>query len=418
MSRPRVSLALLFVTACGPASPGMSTEGGGGSSTGTSTGVPTTSAGSGGEPVDAIAWTYTHDGAANKRDMALGVAVDKAGRIIVVGVETGETQDGLLIALSPGGEELWRRTFDGLAGLDDDFWCVVLDDDGRIFVAGSEEVAPYQRTSIVRAFDAEGGELWRFAEEPAVPSYAYVAGLVLADGTLYSVGADRIMDGGGLFTVRRHDLDTGALAWSTATQAGWKGAYGSGITATAERVVAVGYVRDEEDIQPLTVVLDPAGAIVSETLQEIPRGFWNQIAPIGASGDLMLVGGTFMPGVINRDVIVRRVDANFVEQWSRTHEHEMLEDMGLGVAVGANEGVFVAGAVTSMGTAGEHKDIFGARYTGDGTLLWTDLHDHPVAHGDDYGQAAAAGPGFYVLAGYEITPDHNGDVWVRRYNDG
>ena len=292
---------LAFVTACGPASSGMSTEGGGGSSTGTSTGVPTTS---GGEPVDAIAWTYTHDGAANKRDMALGVAVDKAGRIIVVGVETGETQDGLIIALSSEGEELWRRTFDGLARLEDEFWGVVLDDDGRIFVAGSEEVAPNKRTSIVRAFDVEGGELWRFAEEPAVPSYAYVAGLVLADGALYSVGADRIMDGGGLFTVRRHDPDTGALAWRTATQAGWKGAYGSGITATAERVIAVGYVKDE-DIQPLTVVLDPAGAIVSETLHEIPRGFWNQIAPIGASGDLMLVGGTFMPGVINRDVIVR-----------------------------------------------------------------------------------------------------------------
>ncbi len=407
---------LAFVTACGPASSGMSTEGGGGSSTGTSAGVPTTSAGSGGEPVDAIAWTYTHDGAANKRDMALGVAVDKAGRIIVVGVETGETQDGLIIALSSEGEELWRRTFDGLAGLEDEFWGVVLDDDGRIFVAGSEEVAPNKRTSIVRAFDVEGGELWRFAEEPAVPSYAYIAGLALADGALYSVGADRIMDGGGLFTVRRHDPDTGALAWRTATQAGWKGAYGSGITATAERVIAVGYVKDE-DIQPLTVVLDPAGAIVSETLQAIPRGFWNQIAPIGAAGDLMLVGGTFMPGVINRDVIVRRVDANFVEQWSRTHEHEMLEDMGLGVAVGANEGVFIGGAVTSTGTAGEHKDIFGARYTGEGTLLWTDLHDHPVAHGDDYGQAAAAGPGFFVLAGYETTPDHNADVWVRRFND-
>lgn len=86
MSKARLSLvSLVLVTACGPASPGMSTEGGGGASTGTSAGVPTTSSGSSGEPVDAIAWTYTHDGAANKRDMANGVAVDKTGRIIVVG---------------------------------------------------------------------------------------------------------------------------------------------------------------------------------------------------------------------------------------------------------------------------------------------------------------------------------------------
>ena len=334
--------------------------------------------------------TYTHDGATNQRDVAIGVAVDKAGRIIVVGAETGKTQDGLLIALSPEGKELWRRTFDGLAGREDDFLAVVLDDDGRIFVAGSEEVAPDERTSIVRAFDAEGGELWRFAEEPAFPGYADITALALADGALYSVGTDGIMGGGGLFTVRRHEPDTGALGWRTATQAGRKGAYGAGITATVERVIGVGYVRDE-DIQPLMVVLDPAGAIISETLQENPRGFWNDIVPIGRAGDLMLVGGTFMPGVINRDVIVRRVDANFAEQWSRMYEHEMLEDMGLSVAVSANEAIFVAGAVTSVGTAGEHKDILGARYTAEGTLLWTDLHDHPVAHGDDYGQAAAAG---------------------------
>ncbi|PCC72921.1 hypothetical protein SAMN02745121_02039 [Nannocystis exedens] len=198
----------------------------------------------------------------------------------------------------------------------------MLDDDGKIFVAGSEEVAAEVRTSIVRAFDTESGELWRFAEEPR-PGHADTSDLALADGALYSVGTDGLEDGGGLFTVRRHDPVTGGLAWRTATQAGWKGAYGTGITATAERVVGVGYVRDEDSQQALMVVLDADGAILSETIQQIPRGFWSDIVPIGAAGDLMLVGGTFMPGVINRDVIVRRVDANFVEQWSHIHDHEM-----------------------------------------------------------------------------------------------
>jgi hypothetical protein len=46
-----------------------------------------------------------------------GVAVDKAGRSSWSGWRpgAGETQDGLIIALSPGGYELWRRTFDGPA---------------------------------------------------------------------------------------------------------------------------------------------------------------------------------------------------------------------------------------------------------------------------------------------------------------
>lgn len=452
-----------LLTACGPGTSGMSTDGGSSSaSSGTgaeaTTGAsPTTGAAtgtgqesSGGpkpavcgdgvlddgelcddgdddesdgcnaacEPVAAIAWTYTHNGAADKTDAAVGVAVDKTGRIIVVGAETGKNRDGLIIALSPEGKELWRRTYDGLAGREDYFLDVVLADDGTIFVAGWEEVAQDDRAAVVRAFDPDGGELWRFAAEPPKPGYADVEGLALADGALYSVGSERGLESVEV-VVRRHDLETGAAAWRTATLAGWKTASGQGITATAERLVVVGYVQDNNQILPLTVVLDPAGAIVSEAIQEIPWGFWYDVVPIGAAGDLMLVGRTFMPGVLDRDVIVRRVDADFSEMWTHIYEHEVLEDMGNGVAVGADEAVFVAGAVTTvLGQTEETYDILAARYTGDGALLWTDVHDHPEAHDDDYGNAAAAGPDFFVLAGYETTPDHGVDLWVRRYNDG
>jgi cysteine-rich repeat protein len=325
-----------LLTACGPGTSGMSTDGGSSSaSSGTgaeaTTGAsPTTGAAtgtgqesSGGpkpavcgdgvlddgelcddgdddesdgcnaacEPVAAIAWTYTHNGAADKTDAAVGVAVDKTGRIIVVGAETVKNRDGLIIALSPEGKELWRRTYDGLAGREDYFLDVVLADDGTIFVAGWEEVAQDDRASVVRAFDPDGGELWRFAAEPPKPGYADVEGLALADGALYSVGSERGLESVEV-VVRRHDLETGAAAWRTATLAGWKTASGQGITATAERLVVVGYVQDNNQILPLTVVLDPAGAIVSEAIQEIPWGFWYDVVPIGAAGDLMLVGRT------------------------------------------------------------------------------------------------------------------------------
>jgi len=138
---------------------------------------------------------------------------------------------------------------------------------------------------------------------------------MLADGALYSVGAERGLESVEV-VVRRHDLATGAAAWRTATRAGWKTPSAHGIAATAERLVVVGYVQDNTEIHPLTLVLDPAGAIASETLQDIPWGFWYDVVPIGAAGDLMFVGRTFMPGVLDRDVIVRRVDANFVEQWT------------------------------------------------------------------------------------------------------
>ncbi len=91
----------------------------------------------------------------------------------------------------------------------------------------------------------------------------------LADGALYSVGTDGIMGGGGLFTVRRHEPDTGALGWRTATQAG---SGGSGHTSMP---VVVG-VEVMPVSSPVLVVLDD-GSVVTGSSGGHP------VAPIGVS---------------------------------------------------------------------------------------------------------------------------------------
>ena len=91
--------------------------------------------------------------------------------------ETGQTRDSLIIALSPDGQEQWRRGIDGQAGHDDGFYDVVVDDAGRIYVAGFEELEPDSRTAVVRAFTPDGGDLWRFAEAPLLGLYTSVEDL-------------------------------------------------------------------------------------------------------------------------------------------------------------------------------------------------------------------------------------------------
>ncbi len=368
-------------------------------------------------PVPAAAWTFSYDGPASKNDGAIDVAVDPTGQIFVVGSQYDKNRDALLMVLSPDGQELWHRAIDGVAGRDDLFYAVELAPDGTIYVAGHEEVALDEYTAVVRALAPDGSDLWRFAEEPENPGNAVAQALSLADGALYSTG-----NASHELIARRHDLATGAADWRIATTLEWPDASGEAVLAAADRVIFVGYVQDNTIIRPLTLVVDPTtGEVVSELIQELPWGFWYGVRPIGPDGDLMFVGRTYMPGVIDRDVIVRRTDADFVEVWTQIYDPHVLEDMGNDVAVGANESIFVVGSVGVFKQEDEYEDneeydLLAARYGPDGAQLWIDTFG--TVDDREFGNAAATGPGFFVVAGYVAAPNQVTNLWVRRYNDG
>ncbi|WP_434427338.1 hypothetical protein [Nannocystis pusilla] len=360
-------------------------------------------------PIAAVDWTYTHNGGAGQDDVACGVAIDGEGRVFVVGAEVVQSRDAWIVALAPDGHELWRKTIDS-AGLDDAFADVTVDAAGRVFAAGHEELAAGVRSPVIRAFTGEGADLWKFSEAAPAAGASGIDGLALADGALYSTASeagDQVR-----LAIRRHDPASGEAAWKTTTAASASHAYAGGIAESGAQVIAAGAAELAGVLHPLLVRVEHDGSLATTQIDEAHAGAWSDVTPIGSEGEVLVTGRIEpVPGA-GFDVAVRRISGRDEPRWAQTFDHVAGFDAGRGVAVGANEAVFVAGAVTSV--SGD-LEIFGALLSGLGELRWTHVNANRGVGLEDHGAAAAFGPGFVVLAGDEQVPGQGANVWVRRF---
>ncbi|PCC69492.1 Myxococcus cysteine-rich repeat-containing protein [Nannocystis exedens] len=367
------------------------------------------------ERTAAVLWTYTHSGAAGEYDGVAAVAVDPTGKIVLAGREgvSATDSDMLLIALDPDGTELWKRTYPDPNGLPNVFYAVVLGDDGTIYAAGTEEQAKDMAAPVVRSFDADGNEGWTFIEPPASMIGASISGLVLADGKLYSAGAEDLTADETQLVLRRHDLATGEADWTAVTQAEHARALGFGVVKIAGGVVVAGLVYAEDNsTRPLLVTVDDAGTIVGTEVEEHPGGTWFDAEAIGAGGDIALVGRRQPEGVTGYDFAVRRVGPDLAEQWTDIHDHEFLYGTGNGVAVGPDEQILAVGFHVAPT---QFNDVFGALYAGDGARLWTHTYNNEDIDLYDEASDAAWGPGFWVVAGQSVVLGEAANVWVRAF---
>ncbi|PCC74920.1 Myxococcus cysteine-rich repeat-containing protein [Nannocystis exedens] len=360
-------------------------------------------------PIAAVEWTYTHNGGAGKDDVACGVAIDGEGRVFVVGAEVVQSRDAWIVALAPDGHELWRKTIDS-AGLDDAFADVVVDAAGRVFAAGHEELAPGLRSPVIRAFTGEGADLWKFSEPVAVAGASGIDGLAVADGALYSTGSEAGPQV--RLAIRRHDPDSGVALWKTTTAASASHAYAGGIAEAGAQMIAAGAAELGGVLHPLLVRVEHDGTLVTTQIEAARAGAWSDVAPIGSEGEVLATGRIEPTPGAGFDVAVRRISGADEPRWSQTIDHVAGFDAGRGVAVGAGEAVFAAGAVTSE--SGD-LEIFGALLSGPGELRWTHVNANAGLGLEDHGAAAAFGPGFVVLAGDEQVPGEGANVWVRRF---
>lgn len=361
----------------------------------------------------AVEWTYTYNGPGSKNDGVEAIAVDATGRIIVAGFETSAMNEGdmLLIALAPDGSELWRKSIAGAAGEDDALLAVTVDDDGNIYAAGYEEYLANASNTVVRAFGPDGGELWTYVDPPPVDDYSIARGITLHDGALYTVGEENLLDAGTHLVVRRHDLATGEAAWKTISEEGSEAPFGGALAVVGSDVVVAGYALDNSTIRPLLAVFTDAGDHVETIVEDHPGGAWFDVDPIGDAGDLVLVGRRHPEGVTGIDLVVRRVGPDFSEQWTQLLDHDLLFDTASDVAIGPDEAIFVSGGFVRKD---EFQNVFGGRYSPQGTLLWTHTYNNPDIELDDFGTAAGFGPGFVVIGGYETVLGQGANVWVRR----
>lgn len=115
-------------------------------------------------------------------DRAVDLAIAGAG-VVIAGTwaqGSGLGTDFAVVRIDASGEREWLATSRNPAGTSDWAYDLTVAADGRIYVAGSSEIAPNHLAPVVAAFDAAGLPLW---------SRSFDGGVV-ADGYFFAVASD------------------------------------------------------------------------------------------------------------------------------------------------------------------------------------------------------------------------------------
>ncbi|PCC70560.1 hypothetical protein SAMN02745121_05555 [Nannocystis exedens] len=362
-----------------------------------------------GEPVSpgcgegVLEWHHTESGGLRTTTAAYGVAVDGAGRIVVLAEVSGEAT---VLALDPAGTEVWRTK---LSGVMSDLADIVVDESGQILVGGTEWLMGPSAASL-RALSPDGEELWSFSEPGAEPdNFATIDGLGLGQGALFSAGTSNHQ-----LVVRRHDLATGEAVWTTTYGEEIVELYAPEVAVVGDKVLAVAraVLAPGNTAHPFVLQLDGDGVVESFTVEDTIAGFWLDVEPIGAAGERVLVG-EHLTDDATEGASVRRAGPGGAEVWSTLFADSAVGESIDDVKVDAHERILVVGWTTTEDLSRRVPSI--RCITGDGSEVWQapfefdDSEDHELAYG------GAFGPGFMVAVGGKSTGD-SFEMWVRKYS--
>ena len=393
-------------------------------------------------------------------------------------VEAGEQCDGAEIAGLPcpaacafaPGEELWMTRV-GEVGIPEFDGGIAVDDDGVVFVGGFwfDENAVF--SARVSRLEPDGTWTWSRSSSSDDPGQGHTYLAVAVDAA-----ADRVIAVGEVGDVCAVALWTraGEMEWAVTHDPGGEGAKyqaESVIVMPDDRILVACAQQDPVGVNPLRLLeYDVTGELLSSTVIDDPtpspsniiagtqlarssdgerfafgcgtlaaapfdawlrvyrspsEPLWDHIADGPAAADVdfyaqvafapdnsVVAVGTFHDE--SSDIWVHAFEADGAPKWTALYSDPVFEDVGGGVAIGADGSVFAHG-YTRVDTAGD-VDHWLRKYDPAGAVLWTQTWGDPDSSFSwDYGRELAIDPdGFVLTLGTAYTPDGEQDVIVRK----
>lgn len=130
-----------------------------------------------------------------------------------------------------------------------------------------------------------------------------------------------------------------------------------------------------------------------------------------SGGNPVAAGVTFASNGDGDDIWVRKYDTAGGEIWTRT-VHSLTSDIGYGVAVAANDDVFVVGSVF---TQSDNRDIWLGRFASNGTPGFTRTVNGSDDDADEGLGIAIDSAGNLGVVGY-VTQGSDRQIFIRKYN--
>ena len=298
-------------------------------------------------------WTDTYDSPAHRDDQGFGVAVDGSGDVYVVGSEDrtdlGQGADIWLRKYDSDGNVLWTRTYDSPAHRDDQGYDVAVDNDGGVYVVGTEYRHDLgERDNIwLGKYDTDGNVLWTQTHDGAASRSDIGYGVAVDDSSnVFVIGSETVGGQNADIWIAKYDSG-GNQQWSRTYDGGSPHADGGRDIAVGEdgNIYAAGVVYTSDGHDDVWIgKLDTNGNFLWTDIYDGPSHKTDYGADVAAgAGGVYVVGVTDQHGQHSSGWI-RRYDYDGNVQWTETFDGgEDRTDSALGVAVDEADNLYVAG---------------------------------------------------------------------------
>ncbi|MBA7552548.1 hypothetical protein ES705_45116 [subsurface metagenome] len=370
-----------------------------------------------------IVWTRTHNGTADDWDVGIDIAVDESGNVYVTGYETDIVEGGNIWARKYDfdGNEVWTQTHNGTADDWDGGSGIAVDGNGNVYVVGWEKVTDQGFNIWVRKYDPNGNKLWTKTHNGMANDNDQGYGIAVDEnGNVYVTGSEYVDGQDGNVWVRKYD-SSGKELW-TETYNGTYNGYDAGSDIAVDRsgnVYVIGHEWVTEDENNIWVgKYDSAGKILwTRTHSGTAVDSWDRGSGIAVdrSGNVYVTGWEEVTGAAGetQDIWVRKYDSAGNGLWTRTHNSTANgTDSGYDIAVDENGNVYVTGREW---VTGERSNIWVRKYNSEGNEVWTKTYNGSANDFDEgFGIAVDATGNVYVTGAESVTM-WDSNIWVRKY---
>ncbi len=361
------------------------------------------------------AWLRTF-GTGDELERPIALRIDAQGSVIVGGsiVSLATAYDFLVLKYDGAGNLQWSRTFDE-SGESDYIGDVQVDVNGDVYVTGETRSVPIVFRMGLFRYDPDGTLLWsRFSAPPGATARGRALSLDGVGGV--HVAGSTSGPGAGC-TFWKYDSAGNEVWQTTATLPGVYPVYFSStlLRDSTGSLIAAAAAFEGSKIPLATAKVDAAGNMLWMRTFQPPNS--EEVYPgglaLGANDDVYVAGAftTETPGS-PFDAFLAKYDAAGVLQWSRIVSGVAnFSDMFHDVAVDAHGDIVVAGSLsTADSTFGAHL----RKYDAAGNLLWSRTYDPTPYTTNSFNRIALDDGGDIVAVG--TKSNGFGDMILQRYD--
>lgn len=107
-------------------------------------------------------WIKTINGSGNSEDKAWGIVVDESDNVYITGYITNSDNntDTYTACLSPSGQIVWSKTYNGSGNESDKAWGIIIDEDDDVFITGETTADNNNINYLTIKYNNQGQLIW------------------------------------------------------------------------------------------------------------------------------------------------------------------------------------------------------------------------------------------------------------------